>query len=177
MLGAMLAVGSASAPSAAEIVTFDCPYVETNVLTAVTPNVYNGDFSPIHLAALRVFLNSSVSDRSFLYTFDLPTAQCCRILDATLTLQLSSNKAGTAATTPDAGDDRYAILADPALSGPLYSSWPFAINLQTTKTVQMTAVAIAKMNATKRLSLIIQDDTKIISAKLRIRRCCLQKQI
>jgi hypothetical protein len=59
------------------------------------------------------------------------------------------------------------------MAGPLYSD-PVTINQQTTRTFVVNAAGLAAMNANNRLSFAVQDDTRVLSADLRIDRCCIK---
>lgn len=158
-----------------------CPRPLALTLTATTPNVVNADFTATQLGAPRSFLNNPTLDKSFLYTFEWKREEaCCEIGRAVLTVKLQANGGGMAKTSPDAGNDGIAIMHLGTSVAPfteaVYSSWPFSPGQVVTKTWNLTGAALNYLNADHRLSIYVQDDTRVVSATLQISGCCLSPQ-
>ena len=150
----------------------NCPKSLALTLTATTPNVVNADFNAAQLSAPRAWLNDPAVDKSFLYTFQLPRTQgCCEITGAVLTVKLKANQAGSLT-----GNDGIAIMhlgsVVAPFSQPIYTSPP-PNGLSVTKTWTLTGAALSNLNANHRLSIYVQDDTRVESATLQISGCCV----
>ncbi len=155
-----------------------CPQPVALTLTASTPNVVNADFSAGQLGAPRAWLNDPAINKSFLYTFRwTKDEKCCEITSAVLTVRMKANQSGASKTSSDAGNDGIAIMylgsAVAPFSQSVYSSWSFTAGQTATKTWTLTGAALAHLNATRRLSIYVQDDTMVVSATLQISGCCL----
>lgn len=160
------------------IIQSPCPRPIALTLTAATPNVFNSDFTPAQLAAPRAWLNDPAINKHFLYTFQLPLeGRCCEIRQAVLTVKMRSNSTGMLQTSSDAGNDGINIMHNgssaPPYSQSVYSSWPFGSGQPVTKQWTLSGVALSNINANRRLSIDVQDDTMVQSATLRISGCCL----
>lgn len=171
-----------------------CPNPVSLTLTATTPYVENSDFNATQLGAPRAWLNDPASNKSFLYTFrwnqDL---RCCEITRAVLTVRMKSNQGGTSGTSPDAGNDGIAIMhtgnvvppysqavympsvASPPVASSPAVTYPFPVGQPSVKTWTLQGQALANLNANRRLSIYVQDDTTVQSATLQIWGCCLSK--
>lgn len=155
-----------------------CPRPISLTLTATTPNVVNSDFSALQLGAPRAWLNDPAINKNFLYTFQYAKDEkCCEVTSAVLTVRMKANQSGQSKTTADAGNDGISIMYNGGLvlpfSQPVYSSWSFNAGQTATKTWTLTGAALANLNATRRLSIYVQDDTMVQSATLQISGCCL----
>ncbi|MDO8802620.1 hypothetical protein [Phenylobacterium sp.] len=155
-----------------------CPKPSYETIDLSTPTPINADFRPDMLAIARAGLNDAAPNKFFLHTFQWKPPQCCQILGATLTITLRANQAGTSAAGSDAGNDSMGVMSNgvafPGLNGAVYTAFPVAINQPTTRVYVMSAAALAAMNADNRLSFYVQDDTRVLSAKLQINRCCVK---
>ncbi|HKO43696.1 MAG TPA: hypothetical protein VJU84_10410 [Pyrinomonadaceae bacterium] len=155
-----------------------CPRPISLTLTATTPNVVNSDFSAVQLGAPRAWLNDPAINKNFLYTFQYAKDErCCEVTSAVLTVRMKANQSGQSKTSADAGNDAISIMYNagvvPPFSQPVYSSWSFNAGQTSTKTWTLTGSALANLNATRRLSIYVQDDTMVQSATLQISGCCL----
>lgn len=155
----------------------NCPKPIAVTLTATTPTVVNADFSAAQLGAPRAWLNDPAPNKSFLYTFQWSKAEgCCEITGAVLTVKLKANQSGSQ-NGSDSGNDGIAIMhlgsVVAPFSQPVYSSWPFNPGLSITKTWTLTGAALNNLNANHRLSIYVQDDTRVESATLQIPGCCV----
>lgn len=155
-----------------------CPRPISLTLTATTPNVVNADFNAVQLGGPRAWLNDPAINKSFLYTFQYTKDEkCCEVTSAVLTVRMKSNQSGASKTSSDAGNDGIAIMFNgagvPPFSQSVYSSWSFNAGQTSTKTWTLTGAALANLNATRRLSIYVQDDTMVQSATLQISGCCL----
>lgn len=155
-----------------------CPRPISLTLTATTPNVVNSDFSALQLGAPRAWLNDPAINKNFLYTFQFARDErCCEVTSAVLTVRMKANQGGQSKTSADAGNDGISIMYNgsvvPPFSQPVYASWSFNAGQTATKTWTLTGAALANLNATRRLSIYVQDDTMVQSATLQISGCCL----
>lgn len=141
-----------------------------------TPVVVNAAFSAAALAAPRAGINDPSIDEVFLHTFQWDPAACCEITAATLTVVMRANQAGSSQTSSDSGNDTISVsiagATVPGLGGTIYSG-AVVLNQQTTRTIVMNAAALALMNQHGMAGFIVQDDTAVLSADLRIERCCV----
>jgi cell division septation protein DedD len=178
MLGGLLTASATMAQvSGRPAPAMPCPNPTVQTIPMTVPTVFNGDFSAANLAAPRAGINDPAPNKVFLHTFRWDPPACCRIMAATLTVVTRANQAGASATSNDAGNDAIGLGLNgssiPGMSAPLYSG-PVTINQQTTKTFVLNAAALAAMNANNRLSFAVQDDSRVVSANLRIERCCIR---
>lgn len=156
-----------------------CPNPTSQTQPMTTPGVVNSEFNAATLALPRAGLNDPATDKVFLGTFRWKPPACCQITGAVLTVVMRANSAGANATTsPDSGNDTLRVWGGGAaiagLGGFIYPSGPVALGQPATMTVVMNAAALAKMNANNRISFSVQDDTSVVSASLRIDRCCVK---
>ncbi|MET0272423.1 MAG: hypothetical protein ABW360_05495 [Phenylobacterium sp.] len=155
-----------------------CPNPTYDSMSLSTPTPVDADFRSDMLAIARAGVNDRAPNKFFLHTFQWKPPACCQITAATLVISLRSNQPGTSATASDAGNDTIGVMSNgvafPGLNGAMYSSFPVANDQATTKTYVMTPAALAAMNANDRLSFYVQDDTRVVSATLRISRCCVK---
>lgn len=153
-----------------------CPRPISLTLTAANPpNVFAGDFAPVQLTS-PVGLNFTGPDKAFLYTFQWRREQgCCQITKAVLTVKMRSNLPGQSKTDHAAGNDAiYIMHAGQSVYGePVYSQWPFPVNHPTVKQWTLSPAVLNNINTFGRLSLYLQDDTRVESATLQLTGCCL----
>ena len=177
----------------------DCPRPIAMTLTASTPNANTSyadplDFTPAMYAAPRALLNEQVPNKSFLYTFKWrKEGNCCEISRAVLTVKMKSLQPGTSKTSPDAGNDGISIMYNqsvvPPYSQAVYGSftlppvlgspavnYTFPVGQPAIKQWTLTGNALSYLNASNRLSIYVQDDTKVESATLQLWGCCLSGQ-
>lgn len=106
----------------------------------------------------------TTANRCFRHTFTWKAPEGCRCLSGELTLQYSANQS-------DANNDSFAIFrggsAVPGTSVALYSGSP-TIGQVVTKTIPLSCDWLAK----NKLNFLVQDDTKVISATLKLNYCC-----
>jgi hypothetical protein len=155
-----------------------CPNPTSQTLQMTAPGVVNSEFSATVLALPRAGLNDPATNKVFLGTFSWKPPACCQITGAVLTVVMRANQAGaTAPTSPDSGNDTLAVWGGGTpivgLGGTIYPNGQVTIGQQVTKTVVMNGAALAKMNANNKISFSVQDDTGVVSASLRIDRCCV----
>ncbi|MDO8380309.1 MAG: hypothetical protein V4597_20910 [Pseudomonadota bacterium] len=176
LIGCLLSAGMALGQEAGRPML--CPKPSYETIDMSTPTPINSEFRPDMLAIARAGVNDTAPNKFFLHTFQWKSPQCCQILGATLTITLRANQPGTSATASDSGNDSMGVMGNqvafPGLNGPVYTSFPVAMNQPTTRTYVMTPAALAAMNANNRISFYVQDDTRVLSAKLQISRCCLK---
>lgn len=150
-----------------------CPDPRYINLTAPPPQAatpYTADFAP-GPASLMDF-GGDIPDRqlrhTFYWRFNTP---CCQELSGKLILQFRSIQGGGSATSSDAGNDKVYIFSNGVnlLAQPLYTSFPFSSGQTGTKTIVLTPAMLTN----HRLSFLVQDDTSVISAKLKLVVCCL----
>jgi hypothetical protein len=146
-----------------------CPNPTLQMMSMTTPVVMSADFSAAALAAPRAGINDTAPNKVFLHTFRWDPPACCRITSAYLTVVTRANQAGATNDTIGLALNGSSI---PGMAGPLYSG-AVTMNQQTTKTFVVNAAGLAAMNANNRLSFAVQDDTRVVSADLRIDRCCI----
>ncbi len=116
-------------------------------------------------------------DKVFAHTFQWspPCKTGCR-MGGTLTFTYSNNLQATSNTTPNAGNDKYYLYNGGTLTqaGFLYtfSSPPSQIppGQTFTKTLTLSPAEIANNQVT----LVVQDDTAVLGAKLELRYCCCE---
>lgn len=171
MLGGLLTASTTTAqvpgrPPAA----MPCPNATVQMVPMTSPTVADGDFSAAALAAPRAGINDPTPNRLFLHTFRWDPPACCRITAAYVTVVMRANEAGAANDTIGLAQNGTTI---PGMAGPIYSG-PATIDQPTTRTFVVNAAGLAAMNANNELSLAVQDDTRVLSADLRIDRCCIR---
>jgi hypothetical protein len=150
----------------------------------VPPNVWatlQGPFGTVNWGDRR-------PDKVFAHTFQWspPCKTGCR-MGGTLTFTYSNNLQATSNTTPDAGNDKY-YLFNSAIStggtspptqatqaGFLYTfpsppTSPIPPGQTFTKTLTLSPAEIANNQVT----LVVQDDTAVLGAKLELRYCCCE---
>lgn len=157
-----------------------CPRPISLTLTATNPpNVFAGDFAPVQLTS-PVGLNYAGPDKAFLYTFQWRREQgCCQITKAVLTVKMKSNQPGSTKNSPDAGNDGINIMHgfQSVYGEPVYSQWPFPVNQpavkQWTFSPTFSPAVLNNINTFGRLSIYVQDDTRVDSATLQLTGCCL----
>lgn len=153
-----------------------CPNPTTQMISMTTPAVVNADFTAAALAAPRAGINDPAPNKIFLHTFRWDPPACCQITAAYVTVVMRANQPGASQTSNDAGNDTIGLASAgvtiPGMGGPIYTG-AVALNQQTTKTFVVNAAGLAAMNANNRLSFAVQDDTRVLSADLRIERCCV----
>lgn len=179
LFGAILTASSTMAQVPPAPGAMPCPNPTTQTISLTTPVVVNAEFSAAALAAPRAGINDPISNKVFLHTFRWDPPACCQITSATLTVVLRANQQGVSPpTSPDAGNDTIGVSSGgvglPGMGGRIYTS-PVTTNQQVTKTFVMDATGLAAMNANNRLSFSLQDDTRVVSATLRIERCCVRR--
>lgn len=177
MLGGLLTASATTAQvSRRPLPAIPCPNPTVQMMSMTAPVVMNVDFTAAALAAPRAGINDPVPNKIFLHTFRWDPPACCRITGASLTVVTRANQAGASASSNDAGNDTIGLALNgtsiPGMGGPLYSG-PVTINQQTTRTFVLNAAGLAAMNANNRLSFAVQDDSRVVSADLRIERCCI----
>ncbi len=106
--------------------------------------------------------------------------RCCQILSATLTFTVRANQQASGPAAADAGNDSWslrgangaAIPGVPAMNGMI---WPAGTPAGTTRpiTVTLNAQALAYLNSSGGIGLIVQDDTAVQRAVLTVNTCCL----
>lgn len=146
-----------------------CPNPKLQMMSMTTPVVANEDFLATALAAPRAGINDSTPNKVFLHTFRWDPPSCCRVTAAYLTVVMRVNQAGATNDTIGLAVNGSSI---PGMVGQIYSG-PVTVGQQTTKTFVVNAAGLAAMNANNRLSFAVQDDTTVLSADLRIDRCCI----
>jgi hypothetical protein len=156
-----------------------CPNPVNLTIPVGQPN--QADFSAAQWAAPRAWLNDNGKNKHFLGTFHWqPRYKCCEIISATLTVNMQANQSGQSASSSDAGNDGISVvnagIAVSPYSGAVYTGpWPFSAGKQVTKTWNITGAALQKLESGGGLSFGVQDDTKVTSATLVLRGCCLNK--
>jgi hypothetical protein len=113
-------------------------------------------------------------DKVFAHTFQWqpPCQTGCR-MGGTLTFTYRNNLQATSNTAPDAGNDKYYLYNGGTLlqTGLLYTS-PSPAGQTFTKTLTLSPVDMANQKVT----LVVQDDTAVVNAKLDARYCCCECQ-
>lgn len=177
MLGGFLTASATTAQVARRpLPAMPCPNPTAQQMSMTAPVVMNADFSAAALAAPRAGINDPAPNKLFLHTFRWDSPACCLITAAYLTVVTRANQAG-GATGSNAGNDTIGLALNgssiPGMAGPIYSG-AVTLNQQTTKTFVVNAAGLAAMNTNNRLSFAVQDDTRVLSADLRIERCCIR---
>jgi hypothetical protein len=112
------------------------------------------------------------ANKLFAHTFQWspPCKTGCR-MGGTLTFTYRNNLQATSNTTPDAGNDKYYLYNGGTLTqaGFLYTS-PSPPGQTFTKTLTLSPAEIAN----NRVTLVVQDDTAVLEAKLELRYCCCE---
>ena len=148
----------------------------------VPPNVWtnlHGPFGTVNWGDRR-------PDKVFAHTFEWspPCKTGCR-MGGTLTFTYRNNLQATSNTTPDAGNDKYYLFnsaiggisppTQATQSGFLYTfpsppTSPIPPGQTFTKTLTLSPAEIANNQVT----LVVQDDTAVLGAKLELRYCCCE---
>jgi hypothetical protein len=112
------------------------------------------------------------ANKVFAHTFQWspPCKTGCR-MGGTLTFTYRNNLAASSTSSPDAGNDKYYLYNGGTLtqSGFLYAS-PSQPGQTFTKTLTLSPAEIAN----NRVTLVVQDDTAVLQAKLELRYCCCE---
>jgi hypothetical protein len=127
---------------------------------------------------------SNQANAFFMHTFNWkPELKCCQVLKAELILKVKALRPGSNPTTsPDAGNDTVTIVKNGGttiISEKIYPSGsPFSAGYSISKTVVLNTVAqLSWLNTAQKLSFIVQDDTSVESATLKLTICCLSKPV
>ncbi len=112
-------------------------------------------------------------NKVFAHTFqwDPPCKIGCR-LGGTLTFAYRNNLPASSNSSPDAGNDKYYVYNGGTLtqSGFLYAS-PVSSTGQTfTKTLTLSPAEVAN----NKVTLVVQDDTAVLEAKVELNYCCCE---
>ncbi|WP_298744568.1 hypothetical protein [uncultured Brevundimonas sp.] len=179
LVGGILIAGSVMAQDArrpAPPRPMPCPNPTVETLNATGTNIENADFPAAALANMQT-IGGTVANKFTGYTFRWRPPACCAITSAVLTVRLRAITAGTSNTTSDAGNDTIAVISGgaslPGQSGYIRPNAPFAAGSQITKTFTLTGAQLATLNSNNRLSFVTQDDHSVLSATLRLERCCV----
>jgi hypothetical protein len=176
-----------AAPPEAHDVKGGCPspVVNLTIAAGTTPNVYKPDFPQVLFNGQTAGLNDLIANRPFLHTFEWKKDdRCCRITQARLTVKMKSNDHGTPGGPNAANDGIYIVhnqLVVAPFSEAVYIPPPppsFPIGHPSFKQWTLlpsgsSAPALANLNAYRRLSFYVQDDTRVESATLQLWGCCL----
>lgn len=156
-----------------------CPIPMSITVTAPPPTtatLVTSDF-PSSLPSNYVIepnFGGTTANRLFRHTFrwKSPT-ECCQFLRGTLTLTYKTLRGGASATSPDAGNDTWAIYKNGTAlaSGKIYTSFPFSTGQTGTKVIPLTPA----MMSGNHLSFLVQDDTSVTKATLKITACCVER--
>ncbi len=147
-----------------------CPQPIHRILDASHPNVFRGDFTPGELAQA-VELGDPRPDRHYLHTFAWPAGAGCTVTKAVLTVHMQANQ-----DSSGAGNDAIAVVYQgavvPPYSAGIYPSTPFPAGQTATTTWDLQGAALANLNAGHRLSVYVEDDTRVLAATLDLTACC-----
>lgn len=153
-----------------------CPHPTYETLTASGSSLVNADFPAIALANMQP-IGGTAANKWTGYTFQWRPPACCAVTRAVLTVTLRAITAGTSNTTSDAGNDTLGVVSGgatlPGQGGFIRPNTPFAAGSQITKTFTLTGAQLATLNSNNRLSFLTQDDHAVLSATLRLERCCI----
>ncbi len=139
----------------------------------VLHNICPTDFGAIALLAPRAGLGETSHSKFFLCTFrwDFIDEEYA-INRALLTVKMKANLAGASMNDPAAGDDTIAIVRGgvpmAGYNDHVYSNWPFAAGQPAIRSWSLTGRALANLNADRRLSFMVQDDTMVHAATLEL---------
>lgn len=104
---------------------------------------------------------------------------CCQVLKAEVTVAFRALSPGTNPTTsPDAGNDSFVFVKNEGQvikSAPVYNAGsPFQAGHTITKTFDLSSASeLSWLNASGKLSFLVQDDTQVVDVKIRLTVCCL----
>lgn len=153
-----------------------CPNPTYETLTASGSSLVNADFPAIALANMQP-VGGTAANRWTGYTFQWRPPACCAITRAILTVRLRAITGGTSNTSSDAGNDTLGLVSAgaslPGQSGYIRPNAPFAAGSEITRTFTLTGAQLATLNSGNRLSFLTQDDHAVLSATLRLERCCV----
>ena len=139
-------------------------------------SLVNADFPAIALGNMQP-IGGTAANKWTGYTFQWRPPACCAVTRAVLTVRLRAITAGTSNTTGDAGNDTIAVVSGgaslPGQSGHIRPNAPFAAGSDITSTFTLTGPQLATLNSGNRLSFLTQDDHAVLSATLRLERCCV----
>ncbi|GEM_PF-1656480 len=112
-------------------------------------------------------------NKVFAHTFqwDPPCKTGCR-LGGTLTFAYRNNLPASSSSAPDAGNDKYYVYNGGTLtqSGFLYASPVSSAGQTFTKTLTLSPAEVAN----NRVTLVVQDDTAVLEAKVELNYCCCE---
>ena len=159
-----------------------CPAPFTTVIEATVPYIVATDFNASQLTNHQEALGFTGADKIYLHTFVWkPNSCCCIITKADLVVKMKSILGGASATSSDAGNDLIGIVGFGGVglvpSTRVYDgiATPFPAGTTVTKTFSISGSALNKLNTEHTLSIVVEDDTTVLSATLTVSGCCLKK--
>ncbi len=158
-----------------------CPDPSIVVINSGTPHYDPSEFSNAQKAGAINTFNSTATNKRFLHTIRWePKRKCCQVLKARLVVKMKSNSRGGSINSPDAGNDNISIVHNGGtaiLGERIYSDHTFPIPNGTpaVKKWTLSGSQLDWLNTANKLSLYIQDDTSVVSIKLKLWVCCLSE--
>lgn len=158
-----------------------CPDPSIVIINSSTPHFDTSEFSTAQkLNAIDTF-NSTAINKKFLHTIRWePKRKCCQVLKARIIVKMKSNSRGHSPQSSDAGNDGISIVKNGGTSivgERIYDNHTFPIPKGTnaTKKFTLTGSQLDWLNTAHKLSIYIQDDTSVISIKVKLWVCCLSE--
>lgn len=158
-----------------------CPDPSVLIINSSTPYFDPSEFSNEQKSNAIDTLNSTAKNKKFLHTIRWePKRRCCQVLKARLVVKMRSNSRGHSLKSSDAGNDHIHLVKNGGTSivgERIYSNHTFPIPTGTnaTKKWVLTGSQLDWLNTNHKLSIYIQDDTSVVSIKLKLWICCLSE--
>lgn len=158
-----------------------CPDPSIEVINSSAEYYDPSEFSAAQKNSAIDNFNSTATNKHFLHTIRWkPKRKCCQVLKARLIVKMKSNSSGRNINSSDAGNDNISIVKNGGtaiLGERIFSNHTFPIpkGTPTTKKWTLSGSQLDWLNTAQKLSLYIQDDTAVISVKLKLWVCCLNE--
>ena len=158
-----------------------CPDPSVLIINSSTPYFDPSEFSSEQKANVIDIFNSTTKNKKFLHTIRWkPKRRCCQVLKARLIVKMRSISKGHSPRSSDAGNDAISLVKNGGTSilrESIYTNHTFPIPAGTnaTKKWVLSGSQLDWLNTDHKLSIYIQDDTSVVSIKLKLWICCLSE--
>lgn len=152
-----------------------CPHPVTQVITnppgGPTPDPV--DFGAIGVAGS--MWNQTAVDKHFGHTFHFPAPgrECCLMTKGTLEVTIKCLQGGPAGSASSGNDYVELVQGGASVAGYSPKAWPTGCSTGAVRTLVINNLPASILN-TGRVSVYVEDDTAVLSAKLTLQGCCLK---
>jgi len=154
-----------------------CPKPMYTIINSSSPYFDSSEFSSGQLSNSQSNFNYSIHDKRFVHTIRWKRKhKCCQVLKARLSVKVKSLTGGRSLQSRDAGNDSISIVKNGGttiISDRIYNNHPFPPGNVRTKSFSLSGSDLDWLNSTGKMSIYIQDDTSVLSIKLKLWICCL----